>query len=155
MLIIIHCIIFMAPETNTGGRMLRSGRSGLRRSQRNKKAPSTRRISRYHTKRLYKRQDEALSATKNKSKKKHVTEKSSINIRNESSAGVESWARRIVSPLSNLALSVEPFGWPPLFLEADLDPASDCSSTLVLSAELAFSSLLLSLSYNLKAQLTV
>lgn len=101
MLIIIHCIIFMAPETNTGGRILRSGRTGLQRSQRNKKAPSTRRISRYHTKRLYKRQDEALSATKNKSKKKHVMEKASINIRNESSAGVESWARRIASPLLN------------------------------------------------------
>ena len=43
----------MAPVTNTSGKVLRSGRTGLQRSQRTKLAPPTRCASRRNAKSLY------------------------------------------------------------------------------------------------------
>ena len=64
-----NLIIFvMAPVTNTSGRVLRSGRTGLRRSQRTKVAPPTRRASRRNAKRLYQSCNEALDLVRKRRK---------------------------------------------------------------------------------------
>jgi len=64
-----NLIIFvMAPVTNTSGRVLRSGRTGLRRSQRTKVAPPTRSASRRNAKRLYQSCNEAIDLIRKKRK---------------------------------------------------------------------------------------
>ena len=69
-------IFLMAPVTKTSGRVIRSGRTGLRRSQRTKATPPTRHASRRNAKRLYQSCNEALDFVR-KRRKSQVTRQGS------------------------------------------------------------------------------
>ncbi len=67
----------MAPVTSTSGRVLRSGRTGLQRSQRKISTHPTQRASRCNAKRLYKNCNGALDSVRKRKKQHQVTEEGS------------------------------------------------------------------------------